>query len=747
MDERLHILIKGQVQGVGFRPHVYRVAQQLKLTGWVQNNALGVQIEVQGLSASSFLPQLLISLPPLAQVQAVETSVVALVAHEQGFHIIDSEKKGASRSIISPDTSPCFDCLTELFDPNSRYYHYPFLNCTQCGPRFSITRELPYDRRQTSMDEFSLCFACQQDYSSPTNRRYHAQPTACKKCGPELSVSIQTIAQALFEGKIIALKGVGGYQLLCDARNKDAIQRLRRKKYREAKPLALMVLNGASAEEWAMVSAKEREALESQARPIVLLTKKQELLPETIASSLSCLGVMLPSSPLHYLLFHALAGSPEGMSWLEGVHPWILIATSANIAGNPLTTDDERAHNELIAIADLVISYNRKILSRVDDSVIHFINHSPHFVRRARGFSPISIQLPFSMPSTLALGGHLKNTFCITREDEAFVSQHIGSLTNKETIDFFHESLTHWMRFLDVKIERIACDLHPDFYTTRLASQYALPVISVQHHHAHLASVAAEHQLRESALGLALDGYGYGWDGKAWGGELFLLEKSTPIQRLAHFYPVPQPGGERAVHEPWRMAAAVLHCLKKEEEILRRFGEQPQVLGVVQWLKNHAALPTTTSCGRLFDAASALLGINTISHYEGQAPMQLESLVTYPEVFSDGWTFTQEQFNFLPMMRHLLDIKPKEGANLFHGTLIAGLADWVMEYVKKTSVKRILLSGGCFLNKVLTEGLSKALENNGLTVYLPQQLPVHDGGISLGQAWIAGNQTADSLCV
>ncbi|MFV0819557.1 carbamoyltransferase HypF [Tatlockia micdadei] len=747
MAERLQILIKGQVQGVGFRPHVYRVALRLNLTGWVQNNALGVLIEVQGLSVSSFLAQLLASLPPLAKIKDIETSHIALIDHESSFQIIDSHKSGVSGSVISPDTSPCSDCLKELFDPDSRYYQYPFLNCTQCGPRFSITRELPYDRCQTSMSEFPLCLACKQDYSSPTNRRYHAQPTACKNCGPELSVPIQAIAEALRAGKIIALKGVGGYQLLCDARNKSAIQRLRQKKYREAKPLALMVLNCISAEELVLISTEEKEVLVSPARPIVLLKKKQEVLPKLVAPHLSCLGIMLPSSPLLYLLFHALAGFPEGLGWLESIHPWALIATSANIAGNPLLIADEKANDELVAIADLIVSYNRQILTRVDDSVLRIINHSPHFVRRARGFSPISIQLPASIPSTLALGGHLKNTFCITRGNEAFVSQHIGSMTNKETIDFFHESLTHWMRFLDVKIERVACDLHPDFYTTHFASQYNLPVIAVQHHHAHLASVVAEHQIMEPALGLALDGYGYGWDGKAWGGELFLLKKGAQAQRLAHFYPIPQPGGERAVHETWRMAAAVLHCLNRDEEIIQRFAEQSQVFGVARLLKTNPSLPTTSSCGRLFDAASALLNVNTLSHYEGQAPMQLESLVTSPEVFASGWTFTQEQFNFLPTMLQLLQMKPKEGANLFHGTLIAGLADWILFYAKKTSINLVLLSGGCFLNQVLTEGLTKQLENHGLKVYLPQQLPANDGGISLGQVWIGGNYPeADILC-
>lgn len=735
---RLQILIKGQVQGVGFRPHAYRVAHALNLTGWVQNNALGVLLEVQGLSACFFIEQLLATLPSLAKIDAIETNTIPPIENETTFLILESQKKEVSQSMISPDLSPCADCLKELFNPGSRYYYYPFLNCTQCGPRFSITRELPYDRCQTAMDEFPLCPNCKEDYTSPMNRRYHAQPTACNDCGPVLSVPIQTIANALAAGKIIALKGVGGYQLICDARNQQSIQRLRFKKNRETKPFALMVLNCLSAETWATVSEAEKVVLNSQARPIVLVNKKEGVLPAEIAPGLFGLGIMLPSSPLHYLLFHALGGYPEDLDWLTDKHPWALVATSANLAGEPLIIEDKEARQELASIADLVVSYDRKIVTRVDDSVIRVINNAPTFIRRARGFSPINIRLPFALPATLALGAHFKNAFCITRGDEAFISQHIGSLTNRKTIGFFHESLHHWLRFLDVKPERIACDLHPDFYTTRLASDYNLPVIAVQHHHAHLAAVVAEHHLLEPALGLALDGNGYGEDGKGWGGELFLLEKNNQI-RLSHFYPLPQPGGERAVKEPWRMAAGVLHCLKKEQEIMRRFCDKPQVAQVLQLLQHAKTVSMTSSCGRLFDAASALLNITTLSHYEGQAPMQLESLVTSPEVLPGGWTYSNNQINFLPTMLQLLPMEAKEGANFFHGTLIAGLFDWLLFYAKKTSTYCIVLSGGCFLNQVLREGLTKLLENNGLKVYSPQQLPANDGGISLGQAWIAGN--------
>ncbi|KTC86563.1 hydrogenase maturation protein HypF [Legionella brunensis] len=734
------------MQGVGFRPHVYRIARKLKLTGWVQNNALGVLIEVQGLAAAIFLSELVIALPPLAKIDDIQSKAIALVEDETIF-LIRASNSGVIRSIISPDTSICNDCLNELFEPRSRYYRYPFLNCTNCGPRFTITRNLPYDRCQTAMDEFPLCCACYKDYSLPTNRRYHAQPTACAACGPRLSTSIETISQALLEGKIVALKGMGGYQLLCNARNEDAVLKLRQRKNREAKPFALMVVNSESAESLVDVSIHAKKNLLSQSRPIVLLRKKENVLPQLIAPGLAFLGVMLPSTPLHYLIFNTLIGSPDGCDWLDNIQPQVLIATSANLAGNPLLINDEEAHKELSAIADLIVTYNRKIIARVDDSVIKLTNDKPMYVRRARGFSPESIRLPYAIPTTLALGGHLKNTFCITRGNEAFISQHIGSLTNKATIEFFHESLAHWIRFLDVKIERIACDLHPDFYTSWLANEYNIPVFPVQHHQAHLAAVAAEHHLLEPALGLALDGYGYGSDGQAWGGELCLLEKDS-FKRLGHFYPIPQPGGDVASREPWRMAAAVLQLLGKNGEIAKRFSDKTHASLVATLLENNFKFPMTSSCGRWFDAASALLGVSSTSQYEGQVAMQLESLVTKPTILPKGWIIRQNQFNLLPLFNHLLDIAPIAGANLFHGTLIAGLTDWLLSQAKKTAIKIVLLSGGCFLNQVLAEGLSKRLMDCGLKVYFPLRLPPSDGGISLGQAWVAGNNSIrNALCV
>ncbi len=734
--KRCRLLIKGQVQGVGFRPTVYRIAKQLNLTGWVQNTSLGVLVEIQGKNTASFLSLIYENLPLLARIDSVEINDKNTVPTEQQFNILKSEG-GAAETIISPDTAICLECLKELFDPVSRYYHFPFINCTQCGPRFTITRSLPYDRCHTSMDAFALCSDCRLEYNDPANRRYHAQPTACTQCGPQLSSDIQTIAQALINGKILALKGMGGYQLICDARNEKAVQKLRERKQREGKPLALMLLNTVSAESFVHMNTEEKQLLESSSRPIVLLKKGREKLPELIAHGLCEFGIILPSTPLHYLIFHALAEYPKGCDWLNHPDNSVLVVTSANVSGNPLLIDDEKALCELNGIADLIVSYDRQIVTRADDSVLRVVGGAPLFIRRARGYCPQPLQLPHAIPSVLAFGAHLKNTFCITRGNQAFVSQYLGSLNNRETIDFFHESLEHWQRFLDVNIEAIACDLHPDFYTSRLAEQYGLPLMKVQHHHAHLAAVAIEHHYTEPAIGLALDGYGYGNDGSAWGGELMLLEKET-FEHLGSFAPLPLPGGDYAAREPWRMGAAVLHCLGKTEYIPHYFAEQEHAIPVMRMLLDNFDYPQTTSCGRWFDAASALSGVCLRSNYEGQAAMLLESLVTDAEIINNSWSFNEKHFNPLPVFEHLLSTSAARGANLFHGSLIAGLCEWIIYWSKKTGIRTVLLNGGCFLNKVLTEGLFNRLSRQGLSVYIPRQVPPNDSGLSLGQAWLAG---------
>lgn len=736
--ERLKIAIQGRVQGVGFRPCVHAIARQLGLTGWVKNNAYGVLIEIQGERVLSFTQQLTHHLPPLALIRSIQQDKIPVVQGDLLFAIHLSDNQDAANTIISPDTCVCSACLHELFDAGSRYFRYPFLNCTQCGPRLSITEALPYDRDKTSMKPFPLCEGCQQDYLDPENRRYHAQPTACTRCGPHLSMPIEAVAKRILLGEIVALKGLGGYQLIADARNERVLLRLRQRKNREGKPFALMLANLASVNSMAECDADAAHLLESSVRPIVLLKKKKNLLSDLVAPGLNEFGFMLPYTPIHYLLFNAFAGGPNGLEWLQEQQSVILVVTSANLGGNPLMIDDTEACVELEEIADRVVSYNRAIVTRADDSVTRMIHNKPMLIRRARGYVPNPIPLVNALPPTLAVGGHLKNTFCVTRGDEAFVSQHIGSLNNKASIEFFHDSLTYWLSFLNVKPERIIHDLHPDFYTSVWAKEQELPAFAVQHHHAHLASVMAEHGVEGRVLGLALDGYGYGLNGQSWGGELFLLDGEVS-QRIGSFYPLFQPGGEMAVHEPWRMAVSLLHALDLKDEVDAHFPDFKQAKALYTVLEKQINTLKTSSCGRLFDAVSALLGVRTVSQYEGQAAMQLEALVTEPEVYPHGWRISENFFDLRPVLNYLVTLKdPVLGANVFHGTLIAGLADWVLGVCCETKRNQVILSGGCFLNRILAEGLVAKLKNVGVTALLPRLLPPNDGGLSLGQAWVGG---------
>lgn len=724
--KRLRVLITGQVQGVGFRPYVFHIANKLQLTGWVQNTAAGVVIEVQGKNTDEFSQHLIANPPVLAKIDTVDMTVIDSCENDFEFQIIESVS-GIVTTKISADVGVCDDCIKDLFDSKSRYHFYPFLNCTHCGPRLTVIKNLPYDRTQTALADFPLCDACHMDYHDPRNRRYHAQATACSECGPKLSSTLDEIVTCIRDGKILALKGLGGYQLICDARNENAISQLRQRKHRIAKPFAVMVADLQSAKCFVKITAEEEALLTSNARPIVLLSRTENFLPDNVAPGLTQLGMVLPYMPLHYLLFDALNCKNAA-----------LIFTSANLSGKPLMIDDQEAFTDLSSIADKIVSYNRNIVTRVDDSVLRIIDKAPYFIRRARGYVPSPIKLSHSIPVTIGLGGYLKNTFCITRDDEAFVSQHIGDLDNANTIEFFHESLTHTLKLLAVEPEYLAHDLHPDFYTTQCAQQWNLPNIPVQHHHAHLASVAAEHRLSEPVLGLVLDGYGYGEDGNAWGGECLLLA-NYQYQRLGSLTPMLLPGGNKAAQEPWRMAAGVLYQLARIDELEKRFAHMTDIKFLITMMDKKINTPTTSSCGRLFDAVSALLGVQLISDYEGHASMRLESLVTKTCVLANSWHIKNNELDLFPLLEFLLTCDAVSGANYFHGTLIAALADWILSWVEIKKISTVLLSGGCFLNRILAEGLTQTLAKKNVTALLPRQLPPNDGGLSLGQAWIAGN--------
>jgi hydrogenase maturation protein HypF len=586
------IRVRGIVQGVGFRPFVYRLAHELNLCGWVRNDAEGVEIMAQGNRLAELLRRLVADAPMLARVDELSATPVESEALD-GFVILKSVG-GHAHTGIAPDAAICPDCMAEIFDPGNRRYRYPFSNCTHCGPRYTITRHLPYDRPNTSMADFVLCQECSSEYHDPLDRRFHAQPNACPVCGPRLTLhdakgqavaSNDPIAAALAQlqaGQILAIKGLGGFHLMSDARNCDATARLRKLKQRDEKPFAVMLAGYASVAQFARSSESERELLESGERPIVLLLKlaaTDAMLPG-IAPGMHELGVMLPYTPLHYLLFFEAAGRPQ--SGIESPQSLALLCTSANPGGEPLVTDNFEALSRLQGIADGFLLHDRDIVVRCDDSVVRTLNVKPgrdlQFIRRARGYTPRAIKLAKTGRSVLACGGWYKNTLCLTRGNEAFLSQHIGDLNNASTCRSLEETAQHLMQVLEIEPEMVVHDLHPDFYSSHYAATFAstrgIPLLGIQHHHAHIAAVLAEHGLAEPVLGLALDGVGLGSNGNAWGGELLRVEQAS-FERLGHFHELALPGGDRAAREPWRMAASALHALGRGMEIEHKNATAP----------------------------------------------------------------------------------------------------------------------------------------------------------------------------
>ncbi len=774
--QRRAIRVSGAVQGVGFRPFVYRVAQDLGLAGWVLNDAQGVAIEAQGPANSlgQFEQRLRHDAPPLARVERVQTVELTRIDGDAGFRILES-RAGTVRTAVPPDTATCAECLSELFAPGNRRYRHAFINCTQCGPRYTLTRALPYDRAKTSMAAFAMCRWCLAEYSEPLDRRFHAEPNACPACGPALKL-VDGLGQAiagdpvaatlamLRAGRIVAIKGLGGFHLACDARDAGVLRRLRERKQREEKPFAVMAANLASAARWVHAGAAERSLLESPQRPIVLLRLREScaaLLPG-VAPGLNTLGVMLPCTPIQYLLFHEAAGQPAGTGWLQHEQDLLLVMTSANPGGEPLVVGNDEALTRLGGIADAVLMHDRDIVSRCDDSVLRInATGAAQFIRRARGYTPVPIKLPRAGPSVLATGAWLKNTICITRGDEAFLSPHVGDLDNATTCAALVEMVGHLCAVLDVKPQAVAHDLHPDFFSTRFALEYAaacsLPanaIHAVQHHHAHVAAIAAEHGVTGPVLGLALDGVGLGDDGAAWGGELLLVHGAT-YRRLGHLAPLAMPGGDAAAREPWRMAAAALHRIGRGAQIESRFAHQSGAVAVAQMLAQGLRCPPTTSMGRWFDAAAALLGVRDASAFEGQAPMLLEALAAQGASFAsrDEWAelVRIEPDNTLdpsPLIARLADAtqgRPHDAAALFHAAIADGLARWVVAAAQSTGVHCVALGGGCFLNALLGAQLVASLATQGIQVLEARQAPPNDGGIALGQAWVAICASAEGV--
>jgi hydrogenase maturation protein HypF len=730
---RVRIRVRGAVQGVGFRPFVYSLATQHRLSGFVLNDAQGVLAEIEGADIDACVTALQRAPPPLARIDAVDVTRLPLTG-EPGFAIRESAARTVGLAQAPADAVTCAACLADMLDPTSRFYLYPFTTCTDCGPRFSMSNRMPYDRANTSMAAFPPCQACQAEYANPASRRFHAQATACPACGPRLSHGIGQIAAVLLDGGIVALKGVGGFHLLCDATNETSVRALRRRKARPRKPLAVMIETTQTARIIGAPGTGELALLGHRAGPIVMVAKRQGLAP-SVAPGLSRIGLMLPTAPVHHLLFRALrlveAGNRAGDPGL----PLALVATSANPQGDPLIIEDDQAHRTLAAIADLIVTHDRAIVTREDDSVLSVIDARPFFIRRARGFVPDPIDLGEDGPNVLGVGGHLKATLCITRGREAFVSQHVGDLGSAATLRFYHATAQRMLSMLGAAPALTVCDLHPDYASTRFAEAGATPVLRVQHHAAHLASVAAEHQLRGPVLGLVLDGHGFGADGAAWGGELIALDGSR-WRRLGHLTPMPMPGGECAAQQPWRMGVGILSMLGRSAEAAARFPGIAGATSVAAFLAAGSTMAHSTSMGRLFDAVAALLGICMHQTHEGQAAMELEALVSTPSILPHGCAIRANILDFTPVLHALLapECTPQHGANLFHGTLIAGLAEWILQNAAVSPHGAVVLGGGCFANRILGEGLTAALRARHLTPYLPCALPSNDGGLCLGQA-------------
>ncbi|MEW5881681.1 MAG: carbamoyltransferase HypF [Pseudomonadota bacterium] len=765
---RRRLRVRGAVQGVGFRPFCALLATEHDLTGWVRNDSAGVEIEVQGPAAAidAFVRQLAFEPPPLARIERIESAVCETLPHERAFAIAASSAAQPPATIVPPDAVTCEACLDELFDPSNRRYRYPFINCTHCGPRWTITERLPYDRPSTSMARFALCAACASEYDDPRDRRYHAQPNACAVCGPRLQLLdaagreiacddvIAHAAERLRDGDVLAVKGVGGFHLVCDAHRADTVARLRDSKMRASKPFAVMCLNAASAARWAELDAASEQLLTSIVRPIVLLPKNEcaDRTLQGVAPGSGELGVMLPYAPLHWMLFHELLGRPTGSEWRTKANDIVLLMTSANPGGEPLVVDNAEALKRLRGLADGYVVHNRPIVARCDDSVVRADpQHAPQIVRRARGYVPLAIPLPGiarDAPPVLACGAWLKSTICVTRGNEAFLSPHVGDLRSAASCAALKEAVERLTGFLGAAPRVVLHDLHPDFFSTRFAVDYAqthgIEARAVQHHHAHIAAVCAEHGVHGPVLGIALDGVGLGTDGTAWGGEL-LLVAGARFERVAHIAPLALPGGDAAARAPWRMAASVLHALGRGAEIAHRFAAHAAAPTVAQMLACNFNCPRTTSAGRVFDAAAALLGLAALNRHEAEAAMALEAAAFdhgSAQAAVDAYRIERDgALDLLPLLARLTDVGEaldarRHAAARFHATLAHALARWATERARALKLNTIALAGGCWLNRWLRREVVSQLEASGFTVLEARAAPPNDGGIALGQAWI-----------
>lgn len=739
---RRRLFVQGIVQGVGFRPWVHQLATSSGLTGFVLNSTLGVTIELEGPAEAQdrFSERFRDNLPPLAAVDSIRETALEPLGSAV-FEIRLSEAATGEFVLIPPDIATCDDCIADFRDPSNRRYLYPFTNCTNCGPRYSIIGDIPYDRRNTTMSEFPLCAACSAEYHDPANRRFHAEPNACPDCGPSLElwtdgerVAVRAEAMArvrslLAAGELVALKGLGGFHLACLASNGDAVRRLRDRKRRSDKPFAVMVRDIAVAERIAALTPEDRAALTSPRKPILLVERRPGTtgLAGEIAPGLEQVGLMLPYTPLHHLLFD---GAPYDA----------LVMTSGNLSEEPIACRNEDSHGILRPLASHFLLHNRDIRIRVDDSVVRTFESRERTLRRSRGFAPLPLDLGRPVRPVLACGGELKNTLCLTKDHYAVLSQHIGDLENLETFRVFEETLGHMKRFFRIEPELVAHDLHPGYLSTQYALSLPLPRIGVQHHHAHVASVMAEHHLDGEVIGIALDGTGYGLDGKIWGGEFF-AGGLDGFERAYHFRYIPLAGGDQAVREPWRCALAYLRDAGVDPSFLADRVPPAAFAVVERMLERRLNTVDTSSCGRLFDAVAAILGIRREVNYEGQAAMQLEAAAQrggtgespYPFDFDGGIIDLRTTIRALAADRENV----ATAARRFHITIATVILEAALRMRRTYGLTRVCLSGGSFQNFRLLGLVAPMLRSAGFEVYLNALVPPNDGGLSLGQAAIA----------
>ncbi len=743
------IQIKGLVQGVGFRPYIYRQAIDTGITGWVENRNDGVLIHAEGNDADIkvFIQSIPHNAPLASDIVSVNINDAATVGYKN-FKILKSESTSEEITDICPDIAVCDDCLSDMHRQTHRI-DYPLVNCTNCGPRFTIIRDLPYDREKTTMDKFIMCQVCKKEYTDILDRRFHAQPVACNHCGPEYELltpekSIKGInniiaqcAKSIDNGKIIAIKGQGGFHLACNALDQNAVQKLREKKNRDGKPFAVMFRGLSVLKEYTEVNKIEEKLLTSWRKPIVLL-KTKKTVAHDVSVGFNTIGAMLPYMPIHYLLFKKL-DTP------------VIVLTSGNISEEPIMISNREAVQHLNQVTDTFLMYNRDIYNRTDDSVCMVVGDKERIIRRSRAFVPNPVNLDLDVNGILASGAELVNCFCIGKQNQAILSQHIGDLKNLETLEFYSESIQRFTKIFRAKPEIIARDLHPDYLSSKWAEEQKLPVEIIQHHHAHIASCMGEYGLDEKVIGIAMDGVGLGDDGKIWGGEFFICDLNT-YSREYHFEYIPQPGGDAATKHPWRMAVSYLmHYFGKDFlELQLPFLESINKTGintVIAAIEHKINSPLTSSAGRLFDAVSAISGICPESSFHAEAPMRLEAEAD-PQV-QEAYSFKLQDINiyfkttFEEIVKDILSgVPPSEISSKFHNTVINSIFAVAADLRKKQGINKIVLSGGTFQNRILLEQSEQLLKEAGFDVYTHSKIPSNDGGIALGQLIITAKRRA-----